>query len=264
MGRTPIRAARRDRLRRQPLRAPVHARGAADARRGRRRPTRRSTAICRLAGGFRMGPFELMDLIGIDVNFAVARSFCEQSFGEPRWRPAPDPGADGRRGPARPQDAAAASTTTRRGAAIGRADPEVRGRAADPRRRPSWSEVGRAAGAGDHEPDRRPDRQRGRLRARRRRRLRRGHRHRDAARLQLAARAARVGRAPRPRPRASASSTSCASSTATPTAPPPRCAAERPENRRTPRRPLTTVAQRPGQAAGYGNESDRKMPQGWR
>jgi 3-hydroxybutyryl-CoA dehydrogenase len=45
--------------------------------------------ICRVAGGFRMGPFELMDLIGIDVNFAVARSFFEQSFGEPRWRPHP-------------------------------------------------------------------------------------------------------------------------------------------------------------------------------
>ncbi|MGH2955429.1 MAG: 3-hydroxyacyl-CoA dehydrogenase NAD-binding domain-containing protein [Solirubrobacterales bacterium] len=45
--------------------------------------------ICRLGGGFRMGPFELMDLIGIDVNFGVARSFHEQSFGEPRWRPHP-------------------------------------------------------------------------------------------------------------------------------------------------------------------------------
>jgi 3-hydroxybutyryl-CoA dehydrogenase len=45
--------------------------------------------ICRLGGGFRMGPFELMDLIGIDVNFGVARSFYEQSFGEPRWRPHP-------------------------------------------------------------------------------------------------------------------------------------------------------------------------------
>jgi 3-hydroxybutyryl-CoA dehydrogenase len=44
---------------------------------------------CRLGGGFRMGPFELMDLIGVDVNFAVARSFHEQSFGEPRWRPHP-------------------------------------------------------------------------------------------------------------------------------------------------------------------------------
>ena len=45
--------------------------------------------VCRLGGGFRMGPFELMDLIGVDVNFAVARSFYEQSFGEPRWRPHP-------------------------------------------------------------------------------------------------------------------------------------------------------------------------------
>jgi 3-hydroxybutyryl-CoA dehydrogenase len=45
--------------------------------------------IVRLGAGLRMGPFELMDLIGIDVNFAVARSFWEQSFGEPRWRPTP-------------------------------------------------------------------------------------------------------------------------------------------------------------------------------
>jgi 3-hydroxybutyryl-CoA dehydrogenase len=45
--------------------------------------------ICRMAGGFRMGPFELMDLVGIDVGFAVSRSFYEQSFGEPRWRPSP-------------------------------------------------------------------------------------------------------------------------------------------------------------------------------
>jgi 3-hydroxybutyryl-CoA dehydrogenase len=56
---------------------------------------------CRLGGGFRMGPFELMDLIGVDVNFAVARSFFEQSFGEPRWRPHPIQGrmvASGRLG----------------------------------------------------------------------------------------------------------------------------------------------------------------------
>jgi 3-hydroxybutyryl-CoA dehydrogenase len=45
--------------------------------------------ICRMAGGFRMGPFELMDLVGIDVNFMIQRSFYEQSFGEPRWRPSP-------------------------------------------------------------------------------------------------------------------------------------------------------------------------------
>jgi 3-hydroxybutyryl-CoA dehydrogenase len=36
-----------------------------------------------------MGPFELMDLVGIDVGFAVAKSFMELSFGEPRWRPSP-------------------------------------------------------------------------------------------------------------------------------------------------------------------------------
>src|SRR5436309_9422363 len=45
--------------------------------------------IVRLGGGFRMGPFELMDLVGVDTGFDVSRSFYEQSFGEPRWRPSP-------------------------------------------------------------------------------------------------------------------------------------------------------------------------------
>jgi 3-hydroxybutyryl-CoA dehydrogenase len=45
--------------------------------------------ICRLAGGFPMGPFELMDLVGIDVGFEISKSFFEQSYGEPRWRPSP-------------------------------------------------------------------------------------------------------------------------------------------------------------------------------
>jgi 3-hydroxybutyryl-CoA dehydrogenase len=45
--------------------------------------------ICRLGGGFRMGPFELMDLVGVDTGLDVSRSFYEQSFGEPRWRPSP-------------------------------------------------------------------------------------------------------------------------------------------------------------------------------
>jgi 3-hydroxybutyryl-CoA dehydrogenase len=45
--------------------------------------------ICRLGGGYRMGPFELMDLVGTDVGFEVAKSFSELSFGEPRWRPSP-------------------------------------------------------------------------------------------------------------------------------------------------------------------------------
>jgi 3-hydroxybutyryl-CoA dehydrogenase len=45
--------------------------------------------ICRMGGGFRMGPFELMDLVGVDVGYEVARSFTELSFGEPRWKPSP-------------------------------------------------------------------------------------------------------------------------------------------------------------------------------
>jgi 3-hydroxybutyryl-CoA dehydrogenase len=40
-------------------------------------------------GGFRMGPFRLMDLIGLDVNFAATKSMWEQTFGEPRYRPHP-------------------------------------------------------------------------------------------------------------------------------------------------------------------------------
>lgn len=45
--------------------------------------------ICRIGGGFRMGPFELTDLVGVDVNLEVAKSFWEQSFHEPRWQPHP-------------------------------------------------------------------------------------------------------------------------------------------------------------------------------
>lgn len=45
--------------------------------------------IVRLEGGFKMGPFELMDLIGIDVNYAVTQSVYEQFFNEPRFRPHP-------------------------------------------------------------------------------------------------------------------------------------------------------------------------------
>lgn len=40
-------------------------------------------------GGFRMGPFELMDLIGIDVNFAVTQSVYNAFFQEARYRPHP-------------------------------------------------------------------------------------------------------------------------------------------------------------------------------
>ncbi len=45
--------------------------------------------VVKRGGGFRMGPFELMDLIGIDVNFAVSCSLFECFFQEPRFRPHP-------------------------------------------------------------------------------------------------------------------------------------------------------------------------------
>ncbi|HXT15133.1 MAG TPA: 3-hydroxyacyl-CoA dehydrogenase NAD-binding domain-containing protein [Gemmatimonadaceae bacterium] len=38
-------------------------------------------------GKFRMGPFELMDFIGNDVNYAVTRSVFESMFYDPRYRP---------------------------------------------------------------------------------------------------------------------------------------------------------------------------------
>jgi 3-hydroxybutyryl-CoA dehydrogenase len=39
--------------------------------------------------GFRMGPFELIDLIGCDINFAVTQSVYEAYFHDPKYRPHP-------------------------------------------------------------------------------------------------------------------------------------------------------------------------------
>ena len=44
-------------------------------------------AVLRDCGGFRMGPFELMDLIGHDVNFSVTQSVHAAYFGDPRYTP---------------------------------------------------------------------------------------------------------------------------------------------------------------------------------
>jgi 3-hydroxybutyryl-CoA dehydrogenase len=44
-------------------------------------------AVMREAGAFRMGPFELMDMIGHDVNLAVTRSVWEGYFHDPRFTP---------------------------------------------------------------------------------------------------------------------------------------------------------------------------------
>ena len=44
-------------------------------------------AVMRECGGFRMGPFELMDLIGHDVNLAVTKGVWEAFFHDPRFTP---------------------------------------------------------------------------------------------------------------------------------------------------------------------------------
>jgi 3-hydroxybutyryl-CoA dehydrogenase len=44
-------------------------------------------AILTEAGGFRMGPFALMDLIGHDVNYAVTCSVFDAYYQDPRYRP---------------------------------------------------------------------------------------------------------------------------------------------------------------------------------
>jgi 3-hydroxybutyryl-CoA dehydrogenase len=88
MGRTPIRAKDSPGFIANRLARPFSleslrmlAAGVADA------PT--IDRVCRLGGRFRMGPFELIDLIGLDVNLSVARSFYEQGGGPERWRPSP-------------------------------------------------------------------------------------------------------------------------------------------------------------------------------
>jgi 3-hydroxybutyryl-CoA dehydrogenase len=43
--------------------------------------------VMRVHGGFRMGPFELMDLVGLDVNLAVSTSVWEQMDHHPRFAP---------------------------------------------------------------------------------------------------------------------------------------------------------------------------------
>ncbi|MGP2491957.1 3-hydroxyacyl-CoA dehydrogenase [Mesorhizobium sp. PUT5] len=44
-------------------------------------------AILRDAAGFRMGPFELMDLTGLDVSHPVMESIYNQYYQDPRYRP---------------------------------------------------------------------------------------------------------------------------------------------------------------------------------
>jgi len=45
--------------------------------------------IMKYEGGFKLGPFELMDLIGIDVNYTVTKSVYEAFFQDPKYKPSP-------------------------------------------------------------------------------------------------------------------------------------------------------------------------------
>ena len=45
--------------------------------------------ILKLAAGFRMGPFELFDLTGLDVSHPVMESIYHQYYEEARFRPSP-------------------------------------------------------------------------------------------------------------------------------------------------------------------------------
>ena len=45
--------------------------------------------ILKLEAGFRMGPFELLDLTGLDVSHPVMESIYHQYYEEPRFRPSP-------------------------------------------------------------------------------------------------------------------------------------------------------------------------------
>jgi 3-hydroxybutyryl-CoA dehydrogenase len=46
-------------------------------------------AVMAEAGGFAMGPFALIDLIGLDVNLAVSRQIHAACHGDPRYAPSP-------------------------------------------------------------------------------------------------------------------------------------------------------------------------------
>ncbi|OUR97852.1 hypothetical protein A9Q84_06545 [Halobacteriovorax marinus] len=43
--------------------------------------------VLKKCGGFKMGPFELMDLIGIDINYSVTESVWHSYYNDPRFAP---------------------------------------------------------------------------------------------------------------------------------------------------------------------------------
>jgi 3-hydroxybutyryl-CoA dehydrogenase len=85
MGRTPIRAKDSPGFVANRLARPFSLESLRMAGDGVASPARIDEIV--RGAGFRMGPFELLDLIGIDVNLTIAGSFFAQG-GEPeRWRP---------------------------------------------------------------------------------------------------------------------------------------------------------------------------------
>ena len=204
-------APRTPRLRRQPPRPPFSLEslrmlgdGLADAATIDR--------IVRLGGGFRMGPFELLDLIGLDVNLEIARSFFAQGGEVERWRPSPIQErlvAEGKFGRKSGHGYYDYDEDSKR-----EPDPDLR--STRPRSTPSsWPRS--TPPPRRSSPPRRPDRQRGRLRPRRGDRLPRGHGHGDEARLQLADGPGRVHRADRRPPRRRPARAACSARRARPT-----------------------------------------------
>jgi 3-hydroxybutyryl-CoA dehydrogenase len=71
----------------------------------------------KLGCGYPMGPFTLLDLVGLDTTMFVAEVMFEE-FREPRYAP-PPPQTHGDGGQARSEDGARLTTTARRGTLAG-------------------------------------------------------------------------------------------------------------------------------------------------
>ena len=126
--------------------------------------------ICRLGGGFRMGPFELMDLVGRRRQLRGREVVLGAELPRAALAAAPDPGADGRARAGSGERPGAATTTTRDGPTAAE-DPPLRRHAerdrgtrtrCGRRRGLASSADRRALGVGPTIPDGEPARQRSR------------------------------------------------------------------------------------------------------
>ena len=69
--------------------------------------------ICRMEGGFRMGPFELMDLVGVDTGFEISQELLRAELRGAALAPLADRRPLCRRGAATDARAGAATTSTK-------------------------------------------------------------------------------------------------------------------------------------------------------